>query len=41
MSLLTLTCLAGLVLTLINAMVLLEHFDPSQAMNVAVWFLAP
>ena len=41
MSLLTLTCLAGLVLTLINAMVLLEHFDPSQAMKVAVWFLAP
>ena len=41
MSLLTLTCLAGLVLTLINAMVMLEHFDPSQAMNVAVWFLAP
>lgn len=41
MSLLALACLAGLVLTLVNAMVLLEHFDPSQAMNVAVWFLAP
>ena len=41
MSLLTLTCLAGLVLTLINAIVLLEHFDPSQAMNITVWFLAP
>ncbi|MBH9983357.1 hypothetical protein [Bifidobacterium asteroides] len=41
MSLLTLACLTGLVLTFINAMVLLEHFDSSQAMNVAVWFLAP
>ena len=41
MSLLTLACLAGLVLTFINAMVLLEHFDLSQAMNVAVWFIAP
>ena len=41
MSLLTLACLTGLVLTFINAMVLLEHFDTSQAMNVAVWFLAP
>lgn len=41
MSLLTLGCLAGLVLALVNAIVLLEHFDPSQAMNVAVWFLAP
>lgn len=41
MSLLTLACLAGLVLTLVNAMVLLEHFDSSQAMNVAVWFLGP
>lgn len=41
MSLLTLASLTGLVLTLVNAMVLLEHFDLSQAMNVAVWFLAP
>ena len=41
LSLLTLACLAGLVLTFINAMVLLEHFDLSQAMNVAVWFIAP
>ncbi len=41
MSLLTLACLAGLVLTFIDAVVLLEHFDPSQAMNVAVWFLGP
>ena len=41
MSLLTLACLAGLILTFVNAMVLLEHFDSSQAMNVAVWFLGP
>ncbi|PXY87185.1 hypothetical protein DKK68_05270 [Bifidobacterium asteroides] len=41
MSLLTVACLAGLALTFINAMVLLEHFDSSQAMSVAVWFMAP
>ena len=41
MSLLALACMAGLVLTLANAMVLLEHFDLGQAMGVAVWFLGP